>query len=307
MDSEKERQMKNAEAWPEDWPEGWIEGVIKSFVAGSAENSLKNAGDEKAWADPLVGFARGDDPIFEFYKSDIGQFYWTPTEAFSLVFPDADAKAAELAVVSWVLPQTEDTKSDNRGMKDLPAERWVRSRNFGEAFNLLLARHVAGELKGKGIQAFVPAQSPGWGWQESARYGFSSNWSERHAAYAAGLGTFSLCDGLITPKGKAMRCGSVIARVEITPAKRPYDNPRAYCLFYANGKCRKCISRCPAGAITEAGHDKAKCKAFLFDTVAPYARDKWGIESYGCGLCQTGVPCESGIPVPDTPSPGGRD
>lgn len=281
--------MKNAEPW--------IEGIIKNFVAGSEENSLKNAANDKAWAEPLVGFSRGDDQIFEFLKKDIGPFFWTPVEAFSQFFPGSDVKPGELAVISWVLPQIENTKADNRGMKELPAERWVRSRNFGEAFNVLLARHVACEFNGKGIQAVTPALSPNWAWRESDKYGFCTNWSERHAAYAAGLGTFGLCDGLITPKGKAMRCGSVIARVEVAPAKRPYDSPRAYCLFYTNGKCRKCISRCPVGAITEAGHDKAKCKAFLFETAAPYAKSNWGIESYGCGLCQTAVPCESGIPV----------
>lgn len=281
--------MKNAETL--------IEGVIKSFVAGSSENSLKDATNDKAWAEPLVGFSRGDDPIFEFFKTDIGPFFWTPLEAFSLLFPGSGAIAGDLAVISWVLPQTEATKKDNRSMEKLPAERWVRSRNYGEAFNLLLARHVAADLNGRGIQAAVPAQSPNWAWRESEKYGYASNWSERHAAFAAGLGTFSLCDGLITPKGKAMRCGSVIARVGVAPAKRPYDNPRAYCLFYTKGKCRKCVYRCPAGAITENGHDKAKCKAFLFDTVSPYAKAQFGIESYGCGLCQTGVPCESGIPV----------
>ena len=277
--------------------EPWIEGVIKTFVAGSPENSLKNAANDKAWAEPLVGFSRGDDPIFEFFKRDIGPFFWTPLEAFSQLFPGSGAMPGDLAVISWVLPHIAETKIDNRGMKDLPAERWIRARNFGEAFNVLLAKHVAGELKGKNIQAVVPAQSPDWAWRDSEKYSFASNWSERHAAYAAGLGTFSLCDGLITPKGKAMRCGSVIARVEVAPAKRPYDNPRAYCLFYTKGKCRKCISRCPCGAITEAGHDKAKCKAFLYDVAAPYSKSTWGIDSYGCGLCQTGVPCESGIPV----------
>ena len=43
----------------------------------------------------------------------------------------------------------------------------------------------------------------------SEKYGMASCWSERHAAFVSGLGTFGLCDGLITPVGKAMRCGSV--------------------------------------------------------------------------------------------------
>lgn len=56
--------------------------------------------------------------------------------------------------------------------------------------------------------------------------------SERHAAHAAGLGTFGLCDGLITPLGKAMRTGSVVVRAAL-PAKRSlYQDHRAYCLYY---------------------------------------------------------------------------
>ena len=44
---------------------------------------------------------------------------------------------------------------------------------------------------------------------------------QRHAAHAAGLGTFGLCDGLITAKGKAMRAGSVVARIAVAQTPRP--------------------------------------------------------------------------------------
>ena len=274
-----------------------IEGLIREYVRNSPDNSLRSKANDKAWEEPLVGYARGDDPLFSFHKSDIGAFYWTPPEIFAITFPDLHPAPEDLTVISWVLPQTEATKADNRRQKDLPAERWVRSRNHGEDFNLQLARYLVEALREDGIESVAPAQSPQWKWQASERYGLSSNWSERHAAHAAGLGTFSLCDGLITPKGKAMRCGSVIARVAIPPTPRTYGDHRAYCLFYSQNKCRKCIDRCPAGAISEAGHDKTRCRDYLFETVAPYAKSSFGIESHGCGLCQTQVPCESRIPA----------
>jgi epoxyqueuosine reductase len=274
-----------------------IEGLIRDYVRNSPDNSLKSDAEEKAWAEPLVGYARGDDPLFLFYKSDIGAFFWTPPEIFSIKFRDWKPAPEELTVISWVLPQTEATKAENRRQKDVPAERWVRSRNYGEAFNVKLAGYLVGALREGGIDSVAPAQFPQWAWQTSERYGFSSNWSERHAAHAAGLGTFGLCDGLITPKGKAMRCGSVVARVTIPPTPRPYGDYRAYCLFYSRGICRKCISRCPTGAISEAGHDKSRCRDFLFETIAPWTKSRFGIESYGCGLCQTRVPCESRIPA----------
>jgi epoxyqueuosine reductase QueG len=273
---------------------GGVEGIIKDFIRRSPENSLKNEESEPAWAEPLIGFSSGNDSLYGRFKDDIGDFYWVPPEIFKEAF---HVEPQSLTVISWILPQTEATKRDNRKEKAYPSERWSRSRNFGEQANVALARHVAESLQQAGYRALVPTLSPNWKWQTSERYGFASNWSERHAAYAAGLGTFSLCDGLITPKGKAMRCGSVIADIRITPTPRPYEDHRAYCLFYSKGKCKKCIARCPVGALSEAGHDKLKCRNFLFDVVADYAKARFGLTSYGCGLCQTGIPCESGIPT----------
>ncbi|MDO8955233.1 MAG: hypothetical protein Q7W38_00070 [Deltaproteobacteria bacterium] len=63
-----------------------------------------------------------------------------------------------------------------------------------------------------------------------------------------------------------------------------------------NELCKKCIQRCPAGAVTEAGHDKIKCKAYL-EITAKYVKANFGFKGYGCGFCQTGVPCESKIPT----------
>ena len=126
-----------------------------------------------------------------------------------------------------------------------------------------------------------------------------SNTQPVPAAYAAGLGTFGLCDGLITPRGKAMRTGSVVAQIKIDAPPRPYDDHQAYCLYFSRGTCRECISRCPVGALSENGHDKLKCLQHLKPTTAEYVKAEFGFDGYGCGLCQTGVPCESRIPDAD--------
>jgi epoxyqueuosine reductase len=52
---------------------------------------------------------------------------------------------------------------------------------------------VVGALGEAGYPAVAPVLSPEWEWRESERHVFASNWSERHAAYASGLGTFGLC------------------------------------------------------------------------------------------------------------------
>jgi len=275
----------------------WIISIIQDFIECSPENTLQNPGQDKAFENPLVGFSRGDDPLYDSYKKYVGPFHWTPREIFSLTFPGTPIKSEELTVISWILPQTRATKADNRKEKTYPSERWARNRIFGEEVNAKLRKFVVAALQEKGLQAMAPALSPLWEQKKSDQYVFASTWSERHAAYASGLGTFSLCDGLITPRGKAMRTGSVVAAVRIPPTPRSYTHHRAYCLFFTAGICKKCISRCPVGALSEAGHDKIKCFDHIRQTTAPHVKSHYGFDGYGCGLCQTGVPCESKIPV----------
>jgi epoxyqueuosine reductase QueG len=246
----------------------------------------------------MVGFCSGDDPIYEQYKEVVDPEHWTPAEAFARVYPEAQVRPNELTVISWVLPQTEATKADNRRETVIPAERWARSRIYGEAFNNVLRDRVVAALDAAGVDAVAPMRAPGWKSKSSERFVYTSVWSERHAAYASGLGTFGICDGLITPLGKAMRVGSVVARVRIPPTPRPYTDHQAYCLFYSQGICGACIPRCPVGALSkEGGHDKRKCGAHLRETTKPYVQSEYGFDGYGCGLCQTGVPCESRIPA----------
>ena len=284
---------------PSTDPKSWIKDVILNFIERSPENTLQGPFQEKAFENPLVGFANGADPIFESYKQHVAPYHWTPLEIFKHTFPDSNATPEELTVISWILPQTAATKADNRGQSTYPAERWARARIYGEEVNVKLRRLVVDLLQNEGYKAVAPMLSPLWKRKKSDQYVFASTWSERHMAYAAGLGTFGLCDGLITPRGKAMRTGSVVAHIQITATHRPYEDHRAYCLFFSRGICGQCITRCPVGALSEKGHDKLKCLQHLKPVSAEYVKANYGFDGYGCGLCQTAVPCESKIPTKD--------
>ncbi|MBU1183528.1 MAG: epoxyqueuosine reductase [Proteobacteria bacterium] len=278
----------------------WITNAIKEFVAKSKENSLAMSTDQKAFDTPLIGFSNGSDPLYDEYVSHIGDFYLTPIDLFRKFFPQESTVASkDLTIISWVLPSTHLTRQEQAAMAKQPSERWIKVRYYGELFNESLRRHLVLKLSDAGIQAVAPVLAPFWSRSDSGLYAPCSNWSERHAAYAAGLGTFGLCDGLITPLGKAMRTGSVIAHISITPSKRPYTDHHEYCLFYSHGTCGKCISRCPVKAISESGHDKQKCRQYTEHEMNEYVRKTYGINTYACGLCQAGVPCTDHIPTPD--------
>ncbi|HEX2965152.1 MAG TPA: hypothetical protein VHO84_05180 [Syntrophorhabdaceae bacterium] len=274
----------------------WITDLIEGFVA-SQENGLGNSSDERMFGVPLVGFAAGDDPLFEQFKRDIGSFYLTPVEAFEKAFPGTTVEPEKLTVISWILPHVEQTKSDSRKEKDRPSERWARGKQLGVLINVKLQKYLIEKITATGYRAMAPCSPPFWSERISERFGRSSTWSERHAAYVAGLGTFGLCDGLITSAGKAMRCGSLIAQIEVPATVRPYQKHTEYCLFLSQGICGVCMKRCPVGAITEKGHDKEKCKAHVDGVCVDYSKEHYGIDINVCGLCQTGVPCESRIPL----------
>jgi epoxyqueuosine reductase len=275
----------------------WMEGVVRDFLIRSPENTLANQAKDRAFEEAVVGFSRGDDPLYDAYKELVGPFHWTPLEIFDRTFPGLAATAGELTVIAWVVAHNPLTKEDNRRERFYPSERWARARIFGEEVNEKLRKHVVAALEAEGYAAVAPALSPHWQQKASERYVFASTWSERHAAYTSGLGTFGLCDGLITPLGKAVRVGSVIARIRIPPTHRPYKGHHEYCLFYSRGLCKKCIARCPVGALSEAGHDKKKCRSHVRPVTEDYVKAHYGFDGYGCGLCQTGVPCESKIPL----------
>jgi len=276
-----------------------LTAAVTAFMADRRQNALFPESDQPAFDQPLLGHARGDDPLFAWIKQDIGpEFFWTPLEAYQTAFPEDAARPEELSVIAWVLPQTAATRAAQAWAGKLPCLEWTMARHHGEAVNEALRRFVVEHLAGRGIAAVAPVLLPQWRKALSPRYGFASNWSERHAAHVCSLGCFGLSDGLITAVGKAVRVGSVVARLALPPTVRPYGRHDAWCLRAVGVDCRACMKRCPAGAITEAGHDKAVCQAYLREVTEPYvAREQMGFAVSSCGLCQTGVPCEKTNPT----------
>lgn len=246
------------------------------------------AGGDSYYDEPLVSFASADDEWYRKYKTLIGPFHWTPLEALHFDNPEATAKS----VIVWILPVKESIRKANRAENWIPAVSWAAMRSFGELVNENMRKQLCLLLKKSGYSAIAPHLEQVRQGYDIVKMNFSSHWSERHTAFVAGLGTFGLSAGLITEKGVAMRVGSVVTDLELPPAKRPYgDDPFAWCT-----KCGACARRCPGHAIgkTIEERDKPKCGAYVVANVNPEREKRYGWLdlNLGCGLCQTGVPCE---------------
>ena len=287
-------------------PNRVLEQLIKNFIKDSEQNRRTQLDHGVYWEEPLVGFASGLGSLFFEYKTTIGPFHLTPREIIAAVLKEKGrglllTEIEQISVISWILPASEDTRRSNRREDRFPSRLWAYTRDFGETCNEALRRHIVVFLEDLGYVAVAPVLLPTFQYVRDEKVGWASPWSERHIAYACGLGTFSLNNGFITPKGMAVRIGSVVALLKLTPSERKYHHYRENCLLFRNEECGKCIPRCPAGAITEKGHDKDKCREYINSDPLKSKRLDYGLQNAhsSCGLCQTDVPCEFEIPRPN--------
>lgn len=260
--------------------------------AAELENMLRDlyraVGAPYYFDEPLTGIAAADDPFFQKFKTVIGAHHWTPEEALHFAYPEARAKS----VFVWILPVNRRVRESNLAERNGPSKAWAAMRSFGEMCNENMRRQMCRLLEQRGFAAIAPHLEQVKQGLDIFGMGFTSHWSERHIAFTAGLGTFGLSAGLITERGIAMRIGSIVTDLELTPTQRPYgDDPFAWC-----NRCGACARRCPAHAIGPdfADRDKKKCCDYIMGNVAPGRENTYGWMdlSLGCGLCQTGVLCE---------------
>lgn len=237
------------------------------------------------YEEPLIGFASASDDIFTTFCSEgvVGPNYMVPSEWL----PSAKT------VIAFFLPFSDAVRVSNRADMLEPSIEWLYARIEGQEFIGNYMKSIDRFLADKGIASCVPSLDERFGVKiETIERGngpdfhADSKWSERHAAYAAGLGTFGLSRGLITSKGMAGRFASIIISEEIEPTPRDYTGIDDYCV-----KCGACMRNCPAQAISlEYGKNNMKCNEHVEKMKAKFS------PRYGCGKCQVKVPCETMAP-----------
>lgn len=230
---------------------------------------------------PLVGVARADNPLFEsFRNNEVIGAQWRPPGAW---MPEAKS------VVAFFFPVSSEIRARHRAARTATNEAW----NFGygkhgQVTNAFLAGMTA-EMERQGVKTFIPTKDPSFkierqpvmrDGKEDVHY--SSSWSNRHVAFAAGLGTFGVHRHLITRKGCSGVLASMILDWEMEPTQADYRDPYENCIH-----CGACVNRCPAGAISLKNLRNLKeCSAYA-------ASLRTENDPAYCGKCLVGIPCES--------------
>lgn len=257
-----------------------IAGIAREFVKNSSYNYVskdaaisKELAGMKIFDAPIFAFGDAGDCGFQLLKepSIVGEHFLTPREW--LIGADT--------VISYFFPFTDEVRKSNRNDMFWPSDKWLHGRIEGQSFLNEFSKFLNSELNDAGYESLAPSLD-----SRFKLRAFSSNWSERHAAFVCGLGTFGLSKGMITEKGMAGRFGSIITRLKLEPDVKKYKEIYEYCTM-----CGACAKNCPVNAIDmNTGKDHKKCSDFLDIT-----REKYK-PRYGCGKCQVSVPCERGIP-----------
>ena len=290
----------------------WLEQAIGRLVLGAPENHLCDFDGQAIFDAPAVRVANGDDPLFERFREVVSPQHMLPREVLRQQTP-GDSDTPDIRVAVWALPFTQAVRRSNRS-GTWPSKLYSLARNNGGALNLEVRRRLVELLHRDGWAAAAPVLTENYDAFRSPEHTFSSSWSERHAAYAAGLGQFGLHGCLITPAGANVRLGSVVTNMPLDVTPRGFEDHRAPCLALKGAGCGRCIEKCPVGAISASGLDKSKCYA-MRQAVRERHMDEYGRTlhmlpalivksgkrtsgySLGCALCQCAVPCEAGIPA----------
>ncbi|MDR3305052.1 MAG: 4Fe-4S binding protein [Clostridiales Family XIII bacterium] len=260
---------------------GFLDNDVSNHISAEAARKPEYAGI-RFFNDPIVGYAAAED--------DYIQSLVRNKEANLDLTQPAEWLPGAKTVISYFLPFTEEIKAENR-KGGRPSDIWQQARVNGQECLIKLSQAIAAELEKNGFGAVNPMSDPRMTifmkFDEHPKSLYTSNWSERHIAYAAGLGTFSLSKGVITEKGMAGRFGSVVTSLPLPLTPRAYKTLTEYCT-----ECGACIQRCPGRAISfEKGKDHKLCNEYLLAVSTPDGA------FYGCGKCQCAVPCESAVPV----------
>lgn len=257
-----------------------ITDMIRSFI----KNYEEQDGITTRWGIPLVGFADADHPDILKLKEIVSPTHRLPREILS----------GARIIVAYFVPFINEMAYTNRSNGEIASPEWALAYEETNAMFRKLNDWLIEELNKMGYAAAVTPEA-----YTFDRGRLISNWSQRHIARVAGLGTFGVNNMLITKAGCCGRYSTVVTDLDVVP-----DAPseEEYCIYKLNGRCGACFKHCPSGALTAGGFDREKCYRVCLENAKRYKQfgSSYDAESGGepdeggsevCGKCVVNVPC----------------
>ncbi|MBP2651392.1 MAG: epoxyqueuosine reductase [Firmicutes bacterium] len=261
-----------------------IKGKIQTELCSLMKKYEESEKPSTKWGLPLVGFADAKHPFILNLKTIVSPNHELPTD----VLNDASI------VIAYYIPFTKALAKTNITINKLASSQWALAYEETNAMFKYLNKYMIDYLNTMGYKAAISKESSTFSTKK-----LISNWSHRHFAYIAGLGTFGINNMLITKNGCCGRFSSIVTNLAAVP-----DNPmiNELCLYKNSGSCKVCVKNCPVGALTELDYNRTKCYTMLKENAAIYTEfgnsyldetltKATSIGSEVCGKCITSSPC----------------
>ncbi|HBD64039.1 MAG TPA: (Fe-S)-binding protein, partial [Clostridiales bacterium] len=177
-----------------------IEGIIKKYVEQYPE--IKNV--QTRWYEPLIFYAAANDEMFNVLKKAVSETHALPK----------DLMRDGQTVVAYFLPFDVSVVRSNIEGREC-SKIWATA--YIETNQLIwdLNNHIKNELEKAGHKSNIIPATHNFNEEK-----LMSDWSHRHVAYVAGMGTFGINNMLITDKGCCGRIGTFITDVKLEPTGR---------------------------------------------------------------------------------------
>ncbi|WP_378954767.1 epoxyqueuosine reductase [Pelosinus sp. sgz500959] len=245
--------------------------LIKEYVKNYPQlvNSLSR------WQEPLIGFADAADERFLTLRGQVSPNHAIPTDFLE------DART----VIAYFIPFAEEIIKSNYAGTQCSKE-WVIAYIETNKLILDLNTYLRDQLCAMGYESTVIPATHNFNTQT-----LLSDWSHRHIAYIAGLGSFGLNNMLITEKGCCGRLGSLVTNLVIEPSKA---SGKENCLYKHGGRCKKCVNSCVNQALTLDEFDRHRCYTKCLENAEIY--NEFGLGDV-CGKCLVNMPCSTTNPA----------
>jgi len=251
---------------------------LTDLIAESIVREVTHAGTVTGYRRPLVGLASAADPRFPQLQRIVEPTHRLPED----MLPGARA------VVAFFVPFADWVVEANARDRSRVAREWPVAYLETNALIGRITGHLMGALAEHGVRA---AAAPATHNYDPAS--LICRWSHKSVAVIAGLGSFGLHRMVITDAGCAGRFGSLVVDcdLELAPVA-----PKERCLYFLDGSCHECVSRCPVNALSMDGSlDKQLCNRRLLGLASLHGSDP---VADACGKCAIG-PCSLGSAVHD--------
>ena len=228
------------------------------------------------WKEPIVKIISAKNKRIETLKNSVSKDHLMPED----ILPNAKS------IISFFIPFKENIAESNV-TGNMASENWAVAyiktneliKKINDMIEILLEREKYKVGK-------IPATH---NFNEKS---LISNWSHRHIAYIAGIGTFGINNMLITKNGCCGRFGSIITEW----APNEYEQTgevKEKCLYKINGSCGLCQKNCMINAYANGKFNRHKCYEQCLKNAKYY-------QSMGkadvCGKCLVGLPCSTQAP-----------